>query len=88
MTLTISNEMIKQLIQESAYYKWQAAGCPEGKSGKFWLEAEKEVLHIPDRIVWSMPPILDGEWHIPEIILPVFDTSSLKDIDFTKWLDK
>jgi len=30
-------------IRETAYYKWQAAGCPCGDGVDFWLEAEAEA---------------------------------------------
>lgn len=31
-------------IRERAYSKWVAAGMPEGDGGRFWLEAEQELL--------------------------------------------
>lgn len=31
-------------IRESAYYHWQAAGCPCGDGHEFWLAAEREYL--------------------------------------------
>lgn len=30
-------------IRESAYYKWEAAGCPCGDGVEFWLQAETEI---------------------------------------------
>lgn len=29
-------------IKETAYFKWLDSGCPAGKDGEFWEEAEKE----------------------------------------------
>ena len=48
------NELMtaKQQVRESAYFKWKAAGCPEGDSLRFWLEAELEWVeycYVPDR---------------------------------------
>jgi hypothetical protein len=34
----------RELIRNSAYHKWEAAGRPEGDGVDFWLEAEKEYL--------------------------------------------
>jgi hypothetical protein len=31
-------------IQVRAYQKWVAAGRPNGDSGRFWLEAEEELV--------------------------------------------
>lgn len=31
-------------IEELAYHKWCAAGCPPGQDMQFWLEAERELL--------------------------------------------
>ena len=36
-------EVCPDTIRESAYYKWQAAGCPLGDGTESWLEAEKEL---------------------------------------------
>ena len=33
----------QKTIQDTAYFKWQNAGCPQGDGKAFWLEAEKEV---------------------------------------------
>ncbi len=30
-------------VRELAYFKWEAAGFPEGDGFDFWLEAEKEL---------------------------------------------
>jgi hypothetical protein len=30
-------------IRELAYFKWEAAGFPEGDGFDFWLEAEREI---------------------------------------------
>ena len=32
----------EQTIREAAYYKWDAAGRPEGRELDFWAEAERE----------------------------------------------
>ena len=47
-------EMAQQTVREMAYLKWQAAGCPEDQSLKFWLEAELEWVeyrYVPDHDV-------------------------------------
>ena len=36
----------QQAIRESAYRKWEAAGCPEGCELSFWLEAERELEQV------------------------------------------
>lgn len=42
----LSEDKVKQLylnkIKRLAYYRWEKAGCPEGKDLEFWLAAEKE----------------------------------------------
>lgn len=30
-------------VRELAYYKWEAAGFPEGDGFDFWLQAEREI---------------------------------------------
>ena len=30
-------------IAQTAYYKWELAGKPQGRQEEFWLEAEREV---------------------------------------------
>ena len=45
-------EAAKQTIRESAYSRWQTAGCPEDGALSFWLEAEFEWIeysYVPDR---------------------------------------
>ena len=39
------SEVNDAAVQESAYFKWQAAGCPCGNDVEFWLEAEAELRH-------------------------------------------
>jgi hypothetical protein len=52
----ISDEIRKRHkdISCAAYYKWLAAGCPDGESVEFWLAAEKDwkEAHPP----YSGPP--------------------------------
>jgi hypothetical protein len=36
------NKSYEDEIRQDAYYKWVAAGKPEGQSEKFWYEAEQE----------------------------------------------
>jgi len=36
--------LAEDAIRLSAYYKWEAAGCPEGDGVCFWLAAEREML--------------------------------------------
>ncbi len=33
----------EQRVRERAYEIWQNAGCPEGKSVEYWLQAEGEI---------------------------------------------
>jgi hypothetical protein len=33
-------------IRDAAYFKWEAAGCPCGDGAAFWLDAEREYLHL------------------------------------------
>lgn len=33
----------EQIIRELAYYKWEQAGCPLGRSDEFWAAAEEEM---------------------------------------------
>ena len=37
----------EQTIREAAYYKWDAAGRPEGRELDFWAEAEREQSSEP-----------------------------------------
>ena len=40
----ILSESEEDEIRTSAYSKWEAAGKPNGHQGRFWLEAEEELL--------------------------------------------
>jgi len=35
---------LDQAIRERAYYLWTAAGCPDGNSDAYWLDAQRELL--------------------------------------------
>jgi hypothetical protein len=35
---------LDQAIRERAYHLWIAAGCPEGNSDDYWLDAQRELL--------------------------------------------
>ena len=35
-------------IRETAYYKWEKAGCPCGDGVDFWLQAEAELATKPE----------------------------------------
>jgi hypothetical protein len=39
------SEIDREWISHLAYAKWEAAGRPEGDGLKFWVEAERELLH-------------------------------------------
>jgi hypothetical protein len=39
-------DLVKQEIQKHAYYKWEAAGRPSGRSLDSWLEAEREICDV------------------------------------------
>lgn len=41
---SISFEEIQQRIRKLAYQKWQNSGCVVGHDGKFWEEAENEIV--------------------------------------------
>jgi hypothetical protein len=48
-------EAARNAIREKAYFKWQAAGCPENEALKFWREGEVEWIeycYVPDRYYW------------------------------------
>jgi hypothetical protein len=34
--------LVEQEVRKHAYYKWEAAGRPHGRSLEFWINAEKE----------------------------------------------
>jgi hypothetical protein len=38
--------MSQQEIGQRAYQKWEAAGKPDGKDLKFWLEAQRELSRM------------------------------------------
>lgn len=38
-----SNDDFDMAVRELAYFKWEAAGFPEGDGFDFWLEAEREL---------------------------------------------
>ena len=43
-----SSDDFDMAVRELAYFKWEAAGFPEGDGFDFWLEAEKELrAHQP-----------------------------------------
>lgn len=45
-------EIARSQVQEIAYTKWEAAGCPKGCDALFWNEAELEwieYMYVPDR---------------------------------------
>jgi hypothetical protein len=48
-----------EAIAESAYYLWQAQGCPDGNAEAIWLEAEKRL-----RASISETP---HSHHVPEV---------------------
>lgn len=39
-----SYEEIQQMIRDAAYFKWEAAGYPDGEQDRFWKEAEQELF--------------------------------------------
>ena len=42
----------RKQVQKMAYFKWQAAGCPNDDALTFWREAELEWIeyfYVPDR---------------------------------------
>lgn len=41
---TGADESLHDAIRELAYFKWKAAGCPDGQDDRFWLDAERELL--------------------------------------------
>lgn len=46
--LSIAKEQVRQM----AYFKWKNAGCPDGRSQRFWSEAELEWIeyfYVPHR---------------------------------------
>lgn len=38
-----ATEPTHEEIELAAYFKWQMAGCPDGRSEEFYLEAEREL---------------------------------------------
>jgi hypothetical protein len=38
-----SSDDFDMAVRELAYFKWEAAGFPEGDGFDFWLEAEREL---------------------------------------------
>ncbi len=44
--LARANTISQQEIRERAYQKWEAAGKPDGKDLKFWLEAQHESSRV------------------------------------------
>jgi hypothetical protein len=41
--VALSKEQVDQKVRETAYYKWQNAGQPQGRDAEFWAAAEVEV---------------------------------------------
>lgn len=35
---------VEKELNESAYFKWLEAGCPEGRDIEFWCAAEREMF--------------------------------------------
>ena len=35
---------VREVIEQRAYFKWHADGCPAGRDMEYWLAAEAEVL--------------------------------------------
>ena len=49
----------RQQVQELAYFKWQAAGCPDHAADDFWRQAELEWIeydYVPDRYLCGGRP--------------------------------
>jgi len=45
-------QMCRDDISRMAYFKWIAAGCPQGRDVDFWTDAEREWVefkYVPDR---------------------------------------
>ena len=45
-------ERARKQVEEMAYFKWQAAGCPDADPDIFWRDAELEWIeycYVPDR---------------------------------------
>lgn len=68
----MNDEYIAQIAQ-SAYFKWEAAGKPEGRAEEFWLEAENEAfrkmlfepLRFPFVTLTTTPLVIDPD-HKPK----------------------
>jgi hypothetical protein len=39
-----TRDVDEQAIRELAYFKWEAAGRPEGDGVQFWLAAERDLM--------------------------------------------
>lgn len=48
-------------IRETAYYKWEAAGCPCGDGVDFWLQAEAEVIAGPQSDAFAKSDNIDAQ---------------------------
>ena len=49
---SINMDLVVDEVRKHAYYKWEKAGMPHGRSEEFWLKAEKEIydaigLYLP-----------------------------------------
>jgi hypothetical protein len=49
-------EQREEQIRRRAYEKWQAAGCPDNESLRFWTEAEREVKEKEQQSSERSPP--------------------------------
>lgn len=52
-------EIARSQVQEIAYLKWEAAGCPVGLDEEFWSVAELEWIeyfYVPDRYLCDSRP--------------------------------
>lgn len=38
--------LVTEEVRKHAYYKWEDAGCPNGRSEEFWAEAEQEIYAV------------------------------------------
>jgi Protein of unknown function (DUF2934) len=61
-------DMDYQEIRKTAYFKWEAAGGPEGRDMEFWLRAETEYARTHGLWDWESSPFKVGDDFLVETV--------------------
>lgn len=90
--LWVSDNEILEAIEKSAYFKWEEAGRPEGRSDQFWIEAEDDVRRSLVRQPFDQGYIFVQDYpnitHTPVIIDPETERNPIEESFSFKYNEK